>query len=79
MVCLTGTPGQVAQAARAYRVYFNNADQDDEEDMDYLVDHSIVIYLMDKEGKFVDFFTQTMEAEEVVRKVQKHIKEREGK
>jgi len=79
MACLTGTPGQVAQAAKAYRVYFNNADQDDEEDMDYLVDHSIVIYLMDKEGKFLDFFTQTMEAEEVVRKVLKHIKEGDGK
>lgn len=45
---------------------------DDEED--YLVDHSIVLYLVDKEGQFVDFFTQRAQIGDVVEKIEAHIK-----
>lgn len=72
--CLTGTPDQVEVAAKAYRVYFNKADQQDEEDMDYVVDHSIVMYLMGKDGEFVDFFTQMAEPDEIVAKIKDHVK-----
>lgn len=61
-------------AAKAYRVYFNKADQQDEEDMDYVVDHSIVMYLMGKDGEFVDFFTQMAEPDEIVAKIKDHVK-----
>ena len=45
---------------------------DDEED--YLVDHSIVLYLVDKEGQFVDFFTQRAQINDVVEKIEAHMK-----
>ena len=49
-----------------------NEQLDDEED--YLVDHSIVLYLVDKEGEFVDFFTQRAQIGDVVDKIDNHIK-----
>lgn len=45
---LTGTPAQVAQAARAYRVYYAKARPGDGDA--YLMDHSSFVYLLDPEG-----------------------------
>ena len=47
----------MAKAAKAYRVYFSKTEEH-EDDEDYLVDHSIVIYLIAPNGEFLDFFTQ---------------------
>ena len=54
---LTGTKDQVEKAAKAYRVYFSKTEEHNE-DEPYLVDHSIVIYLLAPDGDFLDFFTQ---------------------
>lgn len=43
---------QVKDAARAYRVYFTRTN--DEED--YLIDHSIIMYLINPAGDFVTFY-----------------------
>lgn len=67
---LTGTTEQVAKAARAYRVYFSKvADADLDSSEEYLVDHSIVLYLVGADGEFVDFFTQRMEPREISSKI----------
>lgn len=73
---LTGTSDQVGKIARAFRVYFSkvmDADLDSEED--YLVDHSIVLYLVGSKGEFLDFFTQRMEAKEIVEKISEYAKQ----
>jgi protein SCO1/2 len=57
-VFLTGTPDQVKLMAKAYRVYVSKADET--ADGDYLVDHSIVLYLHDEGGKMQDVCTQSM-------------------
>lgn len=49
VVGLTGTPEQVARAARAYRVYYARHG----DGPDYLMDHSVATYLMDPAGRFV--------------------------
>jgi protein SCO1/2 len=46
---LTGTSDQVAEAARAYHVFFQKADQS----KDYQVNHSTITYLMGPKGQFV--------------------------
>lgn len=45
---LTGTPEQVAAAAKAYRVVYEKAG----DGPNYLVNHSTAIYLMDPKGRF---------------------------
>ncbi len=71
---LTGTREQVAAASKAYRVYFSKANENEDDDEDYLVDHSIVFYLVSPTGEFLDFFTQRMKADDIVEKIKDHIK-----
>ena len=51
---LTGSPGAIDQAAREYRVYYARHDEPGGE---YSMDHSSIVYLMDKQGRFVSVFT----------------------
>ena len=62
---LTGTMDQIKQAARQYRVYFNKTEDGD----DYLVDHSIIMYLLDPEGEFITFYGKNNTAEELADKM----------
>ena len=78
-VGLTGTPAQVKVATKAFRVFFRDTEPDrDPNDEDYLVDHSIVIYLLGPDGSFLAFMTQSVTAEEGAQKVLKHMAEFEA-
>mmetsp|Transcript_9797 Transcript_9797/g.21194 ORF Transcript_9797/g.21194 Transcript_9797/m.21194 type:complete len:293 (-) Transcript_9797:6900-7778(-) len=65
-IFLTGSPSQVQQMAKRYRVYVSKADEVGD---DYLVDHSIVIYFHDDTGDLADCFTQSMRSTDVVEKL----------
>jgi protein SCO1/2 len=54
LIGLTGTPEQVAAAARAYRVYYRRVPT---ADGGYSMDHSGLIYLMGPDGRFITAFT----------------------
>lgn len=75
MLGLTGTPNQIAKIAKKFRVYFAEVDHAADDD-DYLVDHSIVMYLISPEGEFLDFYTQLMTATEITDKIEKVMKSR---
>ncbi len=62
-VGLTGTPEQVAAAARSFRIYYRKAAPD--EDGSYLVDHSSILFLMDGEGRYVTHFTHEATADDM--------------
>ena len=66
---LTGTPEQVAAAARAYRVYYQKVPGKDESP--YLMDHSSIVYLLDRNGRFVTHFTHETKAEAIAAGVQR--------
>ena len=62
LTALTGTPGQVAAAAAAYKVFYRRAGDDPEA---YLMDHSTFTYLMAPGAGFLDFFRSDATPESV--------------
>jgi protein SCO1/2 len=50
---LTGDPEAIAAVAKAYRVYFKRVPL---EQGGYTMDHTAIVYLMDKTGRFVSPF-----------------------
>ncbi len=67
---LTGSPDEVASAAKAYRVYFRKATGGSD---DYTVDHSAFIYLMDREGHNLTYFMFNAPPGTVVNKIKMYI------
>jgi protein SCO1 len=54
ILALSGSAGQVAQAAKEYRVYYA---KHPEAGGDYSMDHTSIIYVMDPKGRFTATFT----------------------
>src|SRR5262249_18324646 len=63
---LSGTPEQVASAARAYHAYYERHG----DGADYAVDHSTLLYVMDPQGHYVTHFTHTSGADVVAPRLQ---------
>lgn len=70
IIGLTGTPEQVAQAARAYRVFVRKVDTGDG---DYTVDHSTLTYVMDANGRFVTMIGYSEARDKAVAKLKQAI------
>ncbi|HEY7666013.1 MAG TPA: SCO family protein [Xanthobacteraceae bacterium] len=51
---LTGDPAAIAAVAKEYRVYYKKVPLDDG---GYTMDHTAIVYLMDKDGHFVSPFS----------------------
>lgn len=68
ILALTGTPEEVAQAAKAYRVYYA---KHPEAGGDYSMDHSSVIYVMDPQGRFTASFTHESAPEQIAERLKK--------
>jgi len=61
LVGVTGDPNAIAAAAKAYRVYTKKVPL---EGGNYTMDHTTIVYLMDKEGRFVAPFSLKRRPEE---------------
>lgn len=71
---LVGNYHETKTVCKAYRVYFSTPSDADPKG-DYLVDHSIFVYLMDPEGRFVEAFGQVAQKEEMVDKIKQFVAE----
>jgi protein SCO1/2 len=74
-VGLTGTPEQIQKVTKSYRVYYSKPPSDNS--TDYLVDHSIFTYLLDREGNFVDYFGVNKDEDQIIDALKQHIGKRE--
>ena len=72
LIGLTGTPEEIAVAAKAYRVYYNKLENTSGPDT-YLMDHSTITYLMDKQGKFLKHFSYSTDAAALAQDLEKLI------
>ena len=70
---LTGTEEQIEAVKSAYKVYSQKVPTP-ESAGDYTVDHSDIIYLMDKDGKFVEFFFGKTTVPEMAARINLHLK-----
>jgi protein SCO1/2 len=62
---LTGTPEEVAQAAKAYKVYYARSGKGP----NYLMDHSTMTYLMNPQGVFVKVLPFRLSPDQVAKQI----------
>lgn len=77
LIGLTGTKEEIDQVARAYRVYYSPGPKD--EDEDYIVDHTIIMYLIGPDGQFLDYFGQNKKNAEIAGCIAAHMREHRRK
>ncbi len=65
---LSGTRSEIDAALKSYRVYSKKQPQ---ENGDYSMDHSAIIYLMDKQGRFVTALNLQSPPEVVAKEIQR--------
>ncbi len=75
-IMLTGSAKQVDQAIKAYRVHAARASEDTTAE-DYLMDHSSLVYLMDKTGKYHAHFNHNTPPAEMVERIKLYLGKRE--
>uniref|UniRef100_A0A0N5CFU2 Thioredoxin domain-containing protein n=1 Tax=Strongyloides papillosus TaxID=174720 RepID=A0A0N5CFU2_STREA len=79
----TGTVEQVKKVAKTFRVYHSQGPKTAEDD--YIVDHTVIMYLIDPNGEFYDYYGQNKTDEEIVNIIKMKVlkydiaKKKEGK
>jgi len=71
LVGLTGTPEQIAKVAKAYRVFYQKAAGSGPED--YVMDHTLLIYLMDGDGKYLTHFGPNVTPDQMAEEIRKRL------
>jgi protein SCO1/2 len=71
IVGLSGSPQAVEAAERTFRVFARKGQP--QADGDYSMDHSSIVYLMDKNGAFVEAFNVERSPEEAAKELQKYL------
>lgn len=74
MIGLTGTPEQVAAAAKAYKVYYAKVDEKGPDDKTYVMDHSAITYLMGPDGAFITHFSHGIAPQEMADRLKETVK-----
>ncbi len=70
LIGLTGDPAAIAAIAKEYRVYLRKVPGENGE---YTMDHTALVYLMDKDGKFVAPFSLKRKPEEAAADLRRYL------
>jgi protein SCO1/2 len=73
LIGLTGTAEQIAKAAKAYRVYYAKARPQGAPADEYTMDHTAIIYLMGRDGKFISHFSHGTEPEAIAARIRANL------
>ena len=77
MVGLTGSAEAIRKAAKAYRIYYRKSDVGPDGKKagpkDYLMDHSSIVLLMDRQGHYVTHFTPQTSSKEMAAEIRQHL------
>jgi len=72
LIGLTGSPSQIDDACKKFRVYANKAVLGDDPN-DYLIDHSVMFYLVDPSGEFVDYYGGNLTPTQIASRISESI------
>jgi protein SCO1 len=70
IVGLTGTPAAVEETVRAYRAFARKVPT---KDGDYTMEHTALVYLMDKNGRFIGSFNLNRPPAEAAQELLRHL------
>jgi protein SCO1/2 len=70
MVGLTGSADQIAQAAKAFRVYYKKAPQ---KDGAYSMDHSAFVYMMGPDWQVLDILPPQLSPQDMAQRISKQL------
>nr|XP_032824244.1 protein SCO2 homolog, mitochondrial-like [Petromyzon marinus]XP_032824245.1 protein SCO2 homolog, mitochondrial-like [Petromyzon marinus]XP_032824246.1 protein SCO2 homolog, mitochondrial-like [Petromyzon marinus]XP_032824247.1 protein SCO2 homolog, mitochondrial-like [Petromyzon marinus]XP_032824248.1 protein SCO2 homolog, mitochondrial-like [Petromyzon marinus]XP_032824249.1 protein SCO2 homolog, mitochondrial-like [Petromyzon marinus]XP_032824250.1 protein SCO2 homolog, mitochondrial-li len=73
LVGLTGSPEQISAISKAYRVYAQPGPRDPT-DQEYVVDHSIITYLICPHGAVLEFYNRSVEEADMAEKVRQRLR-----
>jgi protein SCO1 len=71
IIGLSGSPEAVAATEKTFRVFARKGEK--QADGDYSMDHSSVVYLMDKNGAFVEAFNVERSPDEAAKELEKYL------
>ena len=71
IVGLSGTPQEVAATEKTFRVFARKGEK--QPDGDYSMDHSSVVYLMDKNGAFIEAFNVERPPADAAKELEKYL------
>ena len=73
-VGLTGSPEEIAEAAKAYRVAFSKFENKDAVgDDNYSIDHSALVYLMGRDGEYITHFNYGAPAAKMTESLRRYL------
>lgn len=72
-VGLTGTKEEIAEIAREYRIGFQKV-ADPSSALPYTIDHTSIVYIMGRDGKYVAHFTKDMTADALAKALEEAVR-----
>lgn len=70
IIGLTGTQEEIDRAVKAYRAYYKRVPTSSG---DYTMDHTAIVYLMDRKGQFIGSFNTERSPEDAARELLRHL------